>query len=390
MTYGLQAPHGPIPLNPYGQAYKDAGRNQNALKAIENLDSDGDTYSNLVEIRALFFPGNNRDYPGLASAPAVMFTQERLLGMRAQKEFLLYNASKSQDFYASYSGVKISDLLREAGIRPEATQITVFAPDGFSKTFPINADDPQTPATIQYDVMGPYPHGYYYEGLNFVDYTYNPDYLFHGNMLPDKLYMLLGYLRDGDPLEKGRLVRDQKNPGVLTLQGEGPYRLVIPQKIAGGPDRPSTSSPIGDGWDYDANKDHNAGFSVRSVTAIRVEPLPAGTTDFNWIEGGWNLVDKGRVIVYGAINPHKYLLRGKISDKDGNPAADVKLSFGLASLGQVAETVTDSHGFFQVALPVGEYVIIPSKPGYSFYPESLSIHFSREGYRMEFIATPLS
>jgi len=42
-------------------------------------------------------------------------------------------------------------------MRSEATQITVFAPDGFSKTFLIDAPDPQTAPNIQYDVMGPYP-----------------------------------------------------------------------------------------------------------------------------------------------------------------------------------------------------------------------------------------
>ena len=59
---------------------------------------------------------------------------------------------------------------------------------------------------------------------------------------------------------KGKLIPDPTNTGRLVLDGEGPYRLVIPQKIAGGPDRPSTATPVGDGWDYDSNKDHNWGF----------------------------------------------------------------------------------------------------------------------------------
>jgi hypothetical protein len=207
-------------------------------------------------------------------------------------------------------------------------------------------------------------------------------------MIPDRLYMLLGYLRDGDPLDAGKLVPDPTNPARLVLQGEGPYRLVVPQKKAGSPDRPSTASPVGDGWDYDNNKDHNAGFSVRSVSAIRVEPLPAGTTDFNWQEGGWNLVDKARVVIYGAIDPCTYPVIGKVETKNGKPIADVKISFGLVSLGQVGETKTDKHGRFRMELPVGEYVVIPAKDGYTFDRESISIQLSEMGYRMEFTASP--
>jgi len=388
ITYGLQAPHGQIPLNGYGLAYKNAGGNQTAIQNIEALDSDGDGYTNIVEIQGLFFPGNPSDHPGLTPAPVIVMNQERILKLPDHSEFLLANASKSTDEYVRYRGITIKDLLRYAGIQRGATQITVFAPDGFSKTFSINASDPQTPSNIQYDVMGPYPQGYYYGGLDFVNYSYDPGYPYDGHIIPDKLYMMLGYLREGDPLEIGKLVPDPKNPGRLALQGEGPYRLVVPQKIAGSPDRPSTASPVGDGWDYDSNKDHNAGFSVRSVSAIRVEPLPAGTTDFAWTEGGWNLVDKARVVIYGAIDPCTYPVIGKVEDKIGKPVADAKISFGLVSLGQVGETKTDKHGRFRMELPVGEYVVIPAKDGYTFDRESISIQLSHMGYRMEFTALP--
>jgi len=50
-------------LNPYGQAYKDNGRNSAALGAIESLDSDGDGFTNLQEIMALTFPGNPSSFP---------------------------------------------------------------------------------------------------------------------------------------------------------------------------------------------------------------------------------------------------------------------------------------------------------------------------------------
>ncbi|WP_156164116.1 MULTISPECIES: PGF-CTERM sorting domain-containing protein [unclassified Methanosarcina] len=50
--------------NPYGRAYAGSGKN---FVAIENLDSDGDGFTNLVEINALTFPGNPDDYPQVTS-----------------------------------------------------------------------------------------------------------------------------------------------------------------------------------------------------------------------------------------------------------------------------------------------------------------------------------
>jgi hypothetical protein len=386
VTYGLQPPHGQVPFNGYGQAYKDAGtRDEAAIRGIEGADSDGDTYTNLQEIQALRFPGDSSDHPGLVAAPAMVMNLERILRLPDHSEFLLNNASKSDDWYARYRGAKIKDLLRYVGALPGATDITVFAPDGFSKTFPIDAPDPGT----QYDVTGPYPYGYYYGGLDFVEYTFDPGYCHDdGQRIPDKLYMLLGYLRDGDPLTKGKLTPDPANPTRLVLEGEGPYRLIIPQKIAGGPDRPSTAAPVGDGWDYDKNKDHNAGSSIRSVSAIRVEPLPDGTTDFSWAEGGWNLVDKARVVIYGAINPRKYRVWGTVTDEEGKPVDDVQISFGLVSLGQVGQASSGFRGKFLEELPVGEYVAVPTKAGYVFYPESIAFQLTERGYLMKFTAYP--
>jgi hypothetical protein len=383
-TYGLTPPHGNVPLNQYGQAYKDAGRSQEALRNIENLNSDAsgnDTYTNIQEITALTFPGDPNDYPGLISAPVIGLNLERILRLPDYSEFLLLNAKKDTDWYARYRGVKIMDLLRYAGVSKEATHITVFAPDGFSQRFPINA--PADPTDLPYNVIGPYPYGTYYGGLDFVNYSFIPNHLDCDNRITDKLYMLLAYLRDGDPLTPGKI-----NPTTLKLDGEGPYRLIPPQKVAGSPDRPSTAKPLGDGWDYDATKDHNAGFSARTVTAIKVEPLPDGTTDFNWYEGGWNLADKAGLIIYGAISPRTYWVYGKVADSDGKPVGDVQISFGLISLGQVGADVSSSYGTFRKDLPEGEYIAVPSKPGYAFEPESIKFQLSPMGYRMEFTAYP--
>ena len=54
-------------LNAYGSDYANGGRDVAALTAIENLDSDGDGFSNIVEISAGFFPGNANDHPVAAA-----------------------------------------------------------------------------------------------------------------------------------------------------------------------------------------------------------------------------------------------------------------------------------------------------------------------------------
>mgnify|MGYP000200350672 CR=1 FL=1 len=53
-------------LNPYGAAYKNNGRNTAAFGAIENIDSDGDGFTNIQEINALTFPGDPASKPAAA------------------------------------------------------------------------------------------------------------------------------------------------------------------------------------------------------------------------------------------------------------------------------------------------------------------------------------
>ena len=37
---------------------------------------------------------------------------------------------------------------------------------------------------------------------------------------------------------------------------------------------------------------------------IKVEPLPAGTTDINTLEAGWPYVDEEKIVIYGSIDPY--------------------------------------------------------------------------------------
>ena len=121
----------------------------------------------------------------------------------------------------------------------------------------------------------------------------------HGSPIinPSGLQMLLAIFRDGAPLVPGRLTGDNN------LEGEGPFRVILPQKAPGPPDERSTAPDQKVFWPFDDNADHSAGFSTRTATMIKVEPLPEGTTDVDPLEAGWDFVDQEKLIIYGAIDP---------------------------------------------------------------------------------------
>jgi hypothetical protein len=286
-------------LNPYGQDYRDYGRDAEALAAIADLDSDGDTFSNAAEIAALRFPGNADDDPAKVPAPYRIFTREKLESQPQHNQFMLMNTNKSGDFYATYEGVPMADLLEQCGILPTATGLMVFAADGWAQYHPLEEDlDP-----LHYPVYGNYPGAvFYYNEIadGWCDYSAPEcaNYA-HGDSIEveNGLQLLLAIKRNGDYLEPGVLTDDNK------LDGEGPFRVVPPQKVPGPPDQPSNASDNTKIWPFDENADHNAGFASRSATMIRVDPLPEGTTDIDTLEAGWNYVDQGKIIVYGAIDP---------------------------------------------------------------------------------------
>jgi hypothetical protein len=288
-------------MNAYGKAYHDNGRNAAAISAIETADSDGDGFANKAEIDANTFPGNSEDDPSKKTAPFRVYTKAQLEAMPQHTQFLLMNTSKSGDFYAEYSGVAVEDLLLDAGISDSATGITVYAPDGWAQYHPLKYDA----APEMYHVFGAYPEASYQydpEAESWCDYSaasckgrkHNDIIAVSGG-----LKMLLAYKRDGAYLDAGVLSASNK------LDGEGPYRVVVPQKTPGPPDQASNAANQNVKWPYNNEWDHNAGACTRSATIIKVEPLPEGTTDIDTLEAAWNYVDQGKIIVYGAIADSK-------------------------------------------------------------------------------------
>jgi hypothetical protein len=308
-------------MNPYGMDYLENGRNAAALEAINSEDSDEDGYPNGVEITADRFPGDGGDDPSKVAAPHRIYTKGQLEAMSPHAQFMLMNASRQPDDYVEYTGVPMEDLLQDAGALETATSITVFAPDGWSNYHPLKED----PEPELYHVRGVYPEAVYYYDEE-ADMALNPedgwcDYSAPsakgrnpGSAIEGDLKMILAYKRDGVYLQPGILNEDNK------LDGEGPYRVVPPQKDPGPPDQSSSAVNQDVVWPYTFDWDHNKGAASRSATIIRVEPLPEGTTDINILEAGWGYVDQGKIIIYGAIDGSDSNGNGVLDSEEGTDA----------------------------------------------------------------------
>jgi hypothetical protein len=287
-------------LNAFGLAYKVAGRTRDAIEAIKDLDSDGDGYSNDAELSAGFYPGDSTSVPGQPVAPYITYEYAELTAMPVHDQFLLMNSHKQEfDDYARYVGVKVQDILAAAGATlEEGGSITFIAPDGYAKDFYYDEVFSAYPAGLYYADLD--PASFQDPGQGFVSYPpadQIPEGLGDGEQIPGEPWLMVAYARDGADLHPSYL-----DPTSGRLEGEGPYRNIVPQSNPGGPDRGSRYSPSGydDGWDYDDSKDHNAGLCVRGIVAIRVNPLPEGYEEFDWKNGGFSLLEKKQLLIYGA------------------------------------------------------------------------------------------
>jgi hypothetical protein len=307
-TYKYYEPHGDImlTLNAYGLDYHEAGSSTAAVLAIEDVDSDGDGYSNVDEIAAVRYPGDADDDPTKVEAPYKVYTLAEVEAMPSQTQFQLMNTHKSGDYYAEYTGVPMEYVLGDAGMLPSALGIQVLAADGFGVTHPLD------PTAGYYHVRGVYPQStfYYDDEANRAITSYGwCDYSaasVAGRTSGDPIVveggarLLLAYRYEGAYLTPGYLASNGK------LAGEGPFRVVPPQHTPGPPDQASTSAIQDVIWPFDQlelTTDHNAGYSSKCVTVVKVEPLPEGTTDIDTLEAGWEYVRDGKVVVYGAIDP---------------------------------------------------------------------------------------
>jgi len=283
-------------LNPFGADYSKNGRTVDALGKIKDLDSDSDSFTNDQEIKDLKYPGSDLSKPGQPNAPMITVSLEKMQSMTAHEQFMLANTSKQQfDDYASYKGVTVKELLSAFGINTAgATGVSFIAPDGFVKTIKIDQVNKAFPQSLFYSGLDVKTLG---QECGFVNYPEKmPSGLIDGGTIPDEQWLMMAYERDGALMDPCYL-----DSVALKLNGEGPFRLIVPQSTPGSPDRGLSFSPsnCNDGYDYDKNKDHNAGSMVRGVMAIRVDPMPAGVEEFDYKNGGWAYINSKELIIYG-------------------------------------------------------------------------------------------
>jgi hypothetical protein len=178
-----------------------------------------------------------------------------------------------------------------------ATGITCIAPDGYAVDFALER------------VRAPYPPGIFAGGLapqsptdSIVGFVRYPS----ATEMPvgpadgarsDSLWLMVAHRQDGHDLSMSRL-----DPVTGRQEGDGPYRLIAPQEVPSPPDRGSRTSPSGQavGYDFDPAKDHNAGRCIRGLVAIRVNPMPVGYEEYDWKNGGWALIERREIVIYGA------------------------------------------------------------------------------------------
>lgn len=286
-------------LNGYGLDYKKAGRAFGSFAAIDGRDSDGDGKPNGVEVADFRNPGDPASRPGLPHAPTVVLGWDEIRGLPAHTQFLLMNkTTQRRDEYVSYKGVRVIDLLAAAEISlTGVTGITVFAPDGYSVDY-----GPE-------DITAPFPKGVYYDSpLAITDPDRAllekpeavPSGIKNGRRIPGRPWLLLAYEREGKLLDPSAY-----ESATGKLVGEGPYRLVKPQRDLmgdpgrpGRPDRSVNALKYGDGWDFSDRIDHNAGAGARGACVIRVNPMPEGCEEYDW-KNGWPLIGERKIVIFG-------------------------------------------------------------------------------------------
>lgn len=324
-TYGYDGSGNIIDtLNNYGKAYLINGRNAAAVSAIAGQDSDGDGYVNSVEVAATRYPGDASDDPSKVPAPSRIYTMGQIQDLGGHTQFMLMNTSRSGDYYAQYTGLTMEKMLEDAGVLSTANMVTAYAPDGFSNDYLINQDADSN----LYYCRGEYPQAVFQYNTQ-ADTALNPedgwcDYSApsargrtHGEAIAvdNGLRMILAYAREGAPLQTGIL--NDRN----TLDGEGPFRVAPPQKVPCPPDQSSRAQNQDVIWPYEYSWDHNAGFSARTVTILKVSPLPEGTTDIDVLEAGWVNVDLQQVVVYGALDGSDSNGNGVLDSEEGRDAS---------------------------------------------------------------------
>jgi hypothetical protein len=116
---------------------------------------------------------------------------------------------------------------------------------------------------------------------------------------------MLAFEENGKKIETARL-----DPETGKINGTGPLRLISPQYQISPPDLPefadkACADNAAPEHRFNANYDHNGGRSSFAILAIRVNPLPKGTRDFEWEKVRDQFVAEGKLAIFGALKSQK-------------------------------------------------------------------------------------
>jgi hypothetical protein len=288
-------------LNGYGTDYLAAGRGPEAVKALALRDSDKDGSSNEAEFKAGTNPGGAESNPSTPIAPLRIYTSAELKNLSPVVNatvFLNTSHNKAGDFYNQYRGNEIYAILKAAGLSDDATSVDFISFDGFEGGFTI--EDLKKSWRQPPPVMG----------LGKKDIgacgwvNYNAPGLDAKVALPD-LKTMLAFEENGKKIETARL-----DPETGKINGTGPLRLISPQYQISPPDLPefadkACADNAAPEHRFNANYDHNGGRSSFAILAIRVNPLPKGTRDFEWEKVRDQFVAEGKLAIFGALKSQK-------------------------------------------------------------------------------------
>ena len=294
-----QERHVGLTLNAYGHDYLKAGADTAALKIIEGMDSDGDGVSNAEEIKSLTQPGDPDSLPHLPPAPSKIFTLDELKqsGIPVQDQTIFVNVTKSRegDSYRTYKGFLLKDVLDLAGAKADSVTVEAISVDAYARSLTYS----QLGETY---AQAPPMFGFSKDDLSECGWVkYEAPGLAEGVPLPDA-NILLAFSMQGSEYGPAEYDRAEGR-----LKGYGPFRLVAPQMInPGPPDNSSKATPecealVPDEYNYHHDYEKNSDYCVKSVIAIRVNPMPPGTSEPDWRSQAIDFLNSGKIIVYGNL-----------------------------------------------------------------------------------------
>jgi hypothetical protein len=287
-------------LNRYGADYLAARRGIRAIKTIARKDSDGDGFLNEAELLKGTNPGDFRSNPSLLIAPSRIYSAMELRSLSpaiSETVFLNTSHNKQGDSYNDYKGNRIYELLQAAGISDNAESVDFISLDGFENSFTLSElkkEWPQGAPVMGLDKKTIGQCGW----VNYYAVGFDEK-----KPLPSAKIML-AFEENGKKIETGKI-----DPETGRIRGTGPLRLVVPQFQVSPPDLPkfdaSCRDKIAKEYQFNEDYDHNGGRSSFSIIAIRVNPLPKQTRDFEWQKIRDELAKDEKIVFFGALKDKK-------------------------------------------------------------------------------------